>query len=317
MSILLNDSSLAGQFASTHAFLQSLEVLMQLRQVSESHGHKIECSNVLLNNQTTNSLVLYEAIQTFKDNNKKRAVLAWITKAVASWDKSRMHSDDDYLTCNEEIVTGTAVGEAAYRNLENKESSLVSFAPSDWTLSPINVDYFYDNESKKESCAVRNYWTKESLADYLDSIQAPIQSWEVLENRMREECKNLNFSEGAFRPLFPQPFLSGASARIVVLLKVLDRYTQCFDGSGNRMDEGDDIYQNYFKGDRARFTDSSPDEKRKFTNELTFVLPEGNRALCPWHGKIQTPQLRIHFSWPGKNGDNFDIVYIGPKITKK
>jgi len=319
LSILLNDFSLAGQFTSTHAFLQSLELLMKLRQVSECRGYKLECSSTLVNNQVTNELTLYEAIQSLQEISKKRSVMAWITKAATSWGQNRLHNDDDYLICNDEVVTGTAIGEAAYRNHENKESSLVSFAPSDWMVSPINVDYFYDNENKNKSCAVKNYWTVDSLTDYLDSILAPIQSWKELEKRMRSECEYLNFSEDSFSLLFPQPFVTGASDRIVVLLRTLDRYSQCFDERGNRTDEGNEIYQNYFTGDRARFTDSSDDEKRRFENELKFALPDRGAAkvLCPWHGKIQTPQLRIHFAWPEQNGGNFDVVYIGPKITKR
>jgi len=33
---------------------------------------------------------------------------------------------------------------------------------------------------------------------------------------------------------------------------------------------------------------------------MTFTHPdESDKTLfCPWHGKVQTPQLRVHFSWP-------------------
>ncbi len=320
MSILLNDFSLAGQFASTHTFLQSLEVLMQLRQVSESSGHKIECSDVVLNNQTTDALTFYEAIQTFHDNNKKRAVLAWINKSTASWGKSRLHNDDDYLTCSGEVVTGTAIGEAAYRNLINKEASLVSFSPSNWEVSPINVEYFYDNE---KSYAVNNHWAEKSLVNYLESIQSPIQSWEELEKRMRGSCGNICFSEDAFSPLFPHPFMSGAADRISFLLETLNHLKECYDDTGKRTAEGHEMYQNFFtgkKGDGGRgalFTDSSASEKDNFKSELTFVKPgtDAEELFCPMHGKVQTPQFRIHFSWPMQAYDLFYVMYVGPKLT--
>jgi len=117
--------------------------------------------------------------------------------------------------------------------------------------------------------------------------------------------------------LQPQPFVSGACTRIVVLLKVLDEYAQCFDKAGKRTNKGDEIHDIYFKGDKACFSDSSSDEKVKFKNELSFTLPNGSKELCPLHGKVKTPQLRIHFAWPEQKGANINIVYIGPKITKR
>ncbi|WP_051938309.1 hypothetical protein [Ghiorsea bivora] len=124
---------------------------------------------------------------------------------------------------------------------------------------------------------------------------------------MQQECKHLTFTGDAFSPLQPQPFVSGACTRIVVLLKVLDEYAQCFDKAGKRTN----------KGDKACFSDSSSDEKVKFKNELSFTLPNGSKELCPLHGKVKIPQLRIHFAWPEQKGANINIVYIGPKITKR
>jgi len=290
---------------------------MRLKKTCESYGHVIECSTDVLNNKVTDKLTMFEAIQTFTDKNKKRSVMTWVTKASSCWDNSRIHSDDDYLTCDGDVVTGTTLGESAYRIFDNKESSLVSFSPSSWLYSPINVAYIYGDGTLSELLLVKNHWEEEGLSNYLDGIQAPIQSWETLERRMRQECKHLTFTEDAFSPLQSQPFVSGASTRIATLLNVLDKYAQCFDKDGKRTDKGDEIYNVYFKGDRARFSDSSGGEKTQFENELSFTLSNGNKELCPWHGKIQTPQLRIHFAWPDQKGASINIVYIGSKITKR
>lgn len=46
--------------------------------------------------------------------------------------------------------------------------------------------------------------------------------------------------------------------------------------------------------------------------------PTGKKLFCPWHGKIKTPQFRIHFEWPRPAGQReIKVVYIGPKITKQ
>lgn len=93
----------------------------------------------------------------------------------------------------------------------------------------------------------------------------------------------------------------------------------CFDDRGKRTPEGHTLYQKHFTGDKAWFSDSSDTEKARFKNELIFKHPANpNEVLfCPWHGKVKTPQLRIHFSWPIREDQPLYIVYVGPKITKR
>ena len=62
-----------------------------------------------------------------------------------------------------------------------------------------------------------------------------------------------------------------AAERIRVLLGILDRFRTCFDGEGNRTAEGHEIYQNYFTGKNALFTDSSDDEKIEFATCRVFA----------------------------------------------
>jgi hypothetical protein len=53
---------------------------------------------------------------------------------------------------------------------------------------------------------------------------------------------------------------------------------------------------------------------------MTFPHPErvGETLFCPWHGKVQTPQIRIHFSGTTIRHDQpLYVVYIGPKIAKR
>ena len=104
------------------------------------------------------------------------------------------------------------------------------------------------------------------------------------------------------------------------LIKSANRkYKGCFDEHGQRTPEGDRIYQDYFTGDKAWFTDSSESEKHNFKSSLTFLDPENKKEhiFCPWHGKINTPKMRIHFSWPISHDKPLHMVYIGHKLTKK
>jgi len=52
---------------------------------------------------------------------------------------------------------------------------------------------------------------------------------------------------------------------------------------------------------------------------MTFPDPDvqGETLFCSWHGKVKTPQYRIHFSWPVTAASPVYVVYVGPKITKR
>ena len=58
----------------------------------------------------------------------------WLADKGPFWDVLRQHKPDDWLECNNTIVTDTAVGEAAFRKLNDIESALISVVPSDWGL---------------------------------------------------------------------------------------------------------------------------------------------------------------------------------------
>ena len=127
------------------------------------------------------------------------------------------------------------------------------------------------------------------------------------------------FADNCFEPLTRFPFAKGAAERFVVLLGILDRLACAFDADGVQTPEAQQIYENYFKGKNALFSDSSESEKSKFRNELMFPHPgePGKSLFCTWHGKVRPMTLRLHYWWSRKSGDPVYVVYAGPKITKQ
>jgi hypothetical protein len=111
-------------------------------------------------------------------------------------------------------------------------------------------------------------------------------------------------------------FVASAAQRIIVLLQTLDHLRTCVK-DGERTAEGNRLYQDHFTGDKAWFSDSSDTEVSEFADALTFKHPArpGETILCRWHGKVKTPQIRIHFTWPVSHRDPLYVVYIGPKLT--
>ena len=164
---------------------------------------------------------------------------------------------------------------------------------------------------------VPNYWDATDLQNVLQSTPVPSGSWSELEEDARTRFQYLMFASDCFSYLNGYPFDRGAATRILSRLDVLNRLAGLVDSSGRRTREGHQLYQDHFTGDRAVFSDSSDAEKNRFRDKLTFPHPEQSNGelFCPWHGKVNNPPFRIHFSWPAPPGTPLYVVYIGWKIT--
>ena len=217
---------------------------------------------------------------------------------------------------NGSVVTDRAVGEAAICRFRGLLRELVSIAPSDWLFTPVNVIWVRDDASRL-NVSVPNHWTIASVQASLAANPERTNSWAALETQTRRTCTRLTFAEYAFRPLDGHPYVPGAAERIRVLLHVLNELKGCFDEKGQRSSEGHRLYEEHFKGEKAWFSDSSETEKNDFHKKLTFPHPDapGESLFCSWHGKVKTPQIRIHFSWPVRSDTTLYVVYVGPKIT--
>ena len=313
MELLLNDLSLHGQFRNIPEFQVAIRQVMSLRQLASYWGRELYPQRNILNGQVTPSTSLHDALQMFPQN-EKRSILQWLTRFGPFWDDSAEHGPDHWIECGDEIVTETALGEAAYSLSSGIRRDLVSFAPSRWEYSPIKVRIAADTETDVK---VLNFWQAQELEAALREAEPPITSWAQLESVSRNTFRLLTFSPDCFRYLDGQPFAPGCADRIRIRLAVLDQLVGSVDASGQRTVYGHQLYQSHFTGDRAWFSDSSNSEKQEFEKELTFPGPDGGTVFCTWHGKINNPPYRIHFSWPEQLGAPLYVAYIGLKITRR
>lgn len=319
MELLFNDCSIHGQFTDISNFRDAIGHVMIMRQLSLRFGREIYCNRNMTNSKVTQNLSMQSAVQRLNES-ERRAIMQWLTRQGPFWEDNRRHSPDDYLECNGDVVTDTAVGEAAFCCWHGINQHLVSIKPSSWIFSPIQVDCIFNGCSEFSnalSIEIINHWTKEDLEHTLSAAPAPLESWEQLESTCRLRFSSLNFLQNSFAPLYGHPFSDAASRQIIMRLDVLDRFKCCFDENGIRTPEGQKLYQDHFTGDRAWFSDSSDSEKETFRYKLTFSNPDmrSENLFCPWHGKVKTHQIRIHFSWPITAHNPLYIVYIGRKIT--
>lgn len=323
MELLVNDLSIEGQFPDLNTFGGAINRVMIMREIARRFGHELHCHRNVAHAQVTLEMSMQQAIQTF-DRNQRQSVIQWLTRQGPFWEDARGHSPDDYLECNGAVVTDTAVGEAAWNCMNSIERRLVSLTPSNWEYSPVHVDLVVDASDRK-SVDVVNHWDLDTFENFLREAPAPLVSWGQMETLATARFNLLTFAVDAFAPLHGHPFVSGAAQRIVFILDTLNRFKSCFDDAGQRTPAGHEIYRDFFTGKKegggrgAIFTDSSDGEKTEFEAEMTFTHPaDANKTIfCPWHGKVQTPQLRVHFSSPVRADEPLFVVYVGPKITKR
>ena len=304
MEILLNDQSLHGQYSDRSAFEESLDRIMAMRALAKRFDRDVHCHSAIRTRHVFQHVSLEKVVGALP-TDKQRALMRWLTKGGPFWWRDRRHSDDDYLESKGDVVTQSAIAEAAFRTLFRVECGLMSFSPSDWNESPIDVIWRRDAEGfDDEMVAVENFWTVGSLEERLARAMAPIHSWPRLRQVSVRRFPQLRFGGECFSPLRPLPFQRSAANRILELLGILDRFAEAFDCDGSRNVEGHRIYRDHFTGDNAVFSDSSPTEKRDFGQKLRFSHPDHPDQVlsCTWHGKIRTMTLRMHFSWPVRLG---------------
>ena len=319
MDLFANDLSFHGQFHDISSFRDAFGRLMAMREVSRRYGRDLYCSRSLMSANITRGATMQQVFQRFPEA-QRRSALGWMTRSGPFRDDVRRHGPDDYLESQGEVVTESAVGEAAYCNMHGLACGLVSVTPSNWDFSPVSVSWRREDVGLEDRYVeVENWRDVIALEEQLRDASPPLQSWSDVERTATNRFASLTFTNDCFKPLVGLPFAKAASDRILVLLDILHEFVRAFDENGSRTREGHRIYQAYFTGSNALFSDSSDTEKREFRDQLTFPHPKGagKSLFCTWHGKIRHMTLRLHYSWSEKAGEPIYVVYVGPKITKR
>ena len=319
MDILANEVSIHEQFHDLPSFHAALERLMSIRNTARTFDRDVYCNRAFLGANPIPGMQMQRAIGGIPVKEKQRAIMQWLTGSGPFWDEKRLHDPSDWLEYRGDIVTDTAVGEAALRTLHGDRCGLVSITPSDWN-DPL-VDVIWRREDTglgNKKVSVENWWDASTLKERLQEMAPPYETWKDFHSRVKTRFEKLRFTDDCFAPLEGHPFEKCAADRFSELLDILNRLAHSFDANGQRTPEGQEIYQQHFTGDCACFSDSSDTEKHRFGMQLTFPHPNDARQalVCTWHGKVRHNTLRLHFSWPVRSREPIYIVYAGPKITK-
>ncbi len=322
MDLLVNERSVHQQFYDVEEFGKSLDKLMEMRKVARRWKRDIFCTRNMANAKPMRETPMARAVQGLEEA-QRRSVMAWLNRGGPFWDDAQEHGEDDWLEVdiNGEIVTDSAVGEAAYRSLMGVDTDLVSVVPSDWDFSPVSVTWRRVAQEGNESARtvqLENWRNATALGTALAAAASPMVSWRGLRETSVRKFEGLEFTDDCFGHLEGVPFKRTVADHLMKLFGILDRLVDCFDEKGVRTPEGHQIMEQYFSGS-AVFSDSSRTEKQAFRDQLTFRHPRiaGESLLCGWHGKMRRDVIRFHFSWPIRADEPVYVVYVGPKLTKR
>ena len=313
MELLFNNLSIHGQFLRLADFRQAIGRVFVMRTLAHDFGRELYCHRNVVNDQINASTSVYEAIQTFT-RDQKRSLLLWLNRHGPFWEDVPAHSPDHWLECGNEIVTDTALGEAAFCCTLGIDRRVVSLIPSNWEHTPLLVTMLADDTTVIQ---VHNYWTKAQLELALQDAETPITSWRQLEHFVTSRFLELRFAPEAFHPLRGMPFSFTAAEYIKSRLSTLNYVMACRDEFGNFTSDAKPVLDAHLTRGSAQFSDSSREEKLKFKKELSFPHPDcpGEILDCTWHGKVKPLLIRLHFRWPVPTGEHLYIVYVGRKIT--
>ena len=322
MQWFVNDLSLDGQFATLDDFRDAIGPLLSLRMKEPYLRQHLYCSRTLSQRWVTYDHTFQQAVCVMADKDFKRLVLSWITKNGPFWDDERCYNPDDYFEFQTIDVTDQGLGEVARRCVAGMNAGTYSFTASrfDFEKSPLQVQQGLAEEPIGW-LDIPNVWNIDGLKQEIENVRPEVQNWNETIDYVLHNYPGIVLSKKHIvAQLNPYPFSQYVATRIFELLRVLNTIVEETNDDGGLSDKGIQVLDNHFVGDKAWFTDESPTNKNQYQKELKFPDPEApeNQLFCSWHGKIKTPQFRIHFEWSRPPGQKkIKVVYIGPKITKQ
>lgn len=317
--LIVNDLSLKRQVGGVVALNQQLVATVKLVSSLAVARELIRCSRNLINSVVCDDKPLIRHVADSFERDVRLQIMTWLTNHGPFWDDTRTEVDFDSFNYQGVNITEQGLGEAGRLHSMGVNAWSYSFGGGeiDFANTPISISHSLD-DIVVGNYSVDNIWDVETVGTKLRAFVAPPASWEEMLKVAVSSFKYLTFLSDPHLDLIATPFSRGASDRIFLLLGVLDKIAENTNGDGSRNKSAKDLYDTFFVGEAPPFTDESESNKIDFRKDLTFANSDGDSVFAPWHGKVNSPKIRIHFEWPRPSKQKvIKILFVGPKITKK
>lgn len=317
MSFIANDLSITFGFDNHQELVKAFDDLIKILISNQKYRSSFYITNTFSYNKVDEENTVRDVILKLNKSNTKSLILSWLDKSRLFWNDSRVANQDDYFEFNKMDVTNQGIGECSRRSLIKIPIFSFSFG-SNFCENKLHVQHGLA-EDILNIIELDNIWRLEDFKETVQKSRGEPKSWNDVITFAKDDFKSLRFSEKLIEQISIQPFHLGIARRFFDLSKALEEIITSRDAQKNFTDKTIELVTKYFHGDKAWFTDETENDKRDFKNELKFYPPSSDSLKSySFHGKIKIEQIRIYIEWPLKPEHEFiDIVYFGPKITKK
>ncbi|MER8988675.1 hypothetical protein [Mesorhizobium sp. M0843] len=315
MSLYFNDLSINGKFTTSESVISSL---LTLYAASKALSLRLVVFKDLLLRSAIGDSDLHSII-VMGGSSQRGLLLGWLAKSGPFGEDDQLHVDDDLWWYEQIEVTDQGLGETARRLFCGETAA--AFSSSEgcagaFDKTPLDVLQGLPDEPVS-TVSARNIWSIDDLADFARGLRKEPTDWQsfILECADRHDLLRIdaeNFSSGITK----HPFNGNVVRRSFALLDVLNRIAKGLQEDGSLSAAAMNLINDHFQGDKAWFSDEDPDDKDVFYFDDNYG--GGKKIYCSWHGKIKTPQFRLHFQWPVPAGQKYiKVLYLGEKLTKK
>jgi hypothetical protein len=314
---VLNELSLDNQFANPTKFVEALRDFLKARQNSETLRASLRITPLIAERPVCAGFTFKQAVDSVASTIERQQVITWIANQGPFWTADRPQIDDDLFYCGTDDVTDTGLGDTARRRLTAADAEALSFVGARAPYGDKSITLIHGLlQAPLGQLDVPNITDLSVVVATCTEAPAAPTSWNAALDALQNRFSDVWFAPNLADFLDGHPFVPYVYERAIELIGVLDKMAKSRDASGAWGPVGKHLHATHFVGDKAWFTDESDANKGAFKGAMTFRRESGNDEMCPFHGKIKTPQYRIHFPWPPEAGKPIEIVYIGPKITK-
>ena len=316
MRAFVNELALAEACAAAHPPHAPLEALIETRWRHPVLVKGLYCASGMPNTEIRPGVRLAQVGRQLP-RDKRELLFQWVSKNGPFIEDDRQAADDDLFLFDGEDVTDLGLGEAARRTLAERLSAALSpiqNPASRFAADPLWVVHGLEEEPIGH-VPVANFRETNALADALRAARPELATWPELLAEARGRFDRLHIGSYCDGILAPHPYSSPGGRRILDLLGVLQRLMTEMGDDGRLSEDGEELRNRFFVGERSWFSDESKTRKRS-PETFTFPDPDGDGTLvCFWHGKVSTRAFRIHFEWPvSPPVQRLRVVYIGPHL---
>ncbi len=315
MDVHLNDLSLCGQFDTGG---QAVSALLRIFARAQKGRFRLMVSRGLLSRPAVGSMPLHSIIAAARQTERS-LLLNWLGKSGPFSDDEPIETADDLWWLDEDEVTDQGLGAAGRKLLVGEDAasfSLTHASSSRFEQSPLAVMQGLPGEPVWLAEVV-NLWDFGELEALNSLIEIEPENWDDFISACTSRFGNLMIDERNFAAgLKKHPFNGNVVRRGFALLRVLDELAAGMGIDGALSQTALRLLEEHFQGGKAWFSDEKP------LNEDVFIFRDnsnnGAGLYCSWHGKVKTPQFRLHFQWPVPVGQSYiKVLYFGEKLTKR